>query len=282
MKEIKKIEQIHIWFFVLIAINILLTVFVIVRKDPSWKLEEMKAWWAENFAMVQQLYSSDQYIQQQKDSINQFLGSIEWDSQDQPELDNNPTKWPDQWIVEKLNNIKKDWYILGNPEAQITILEYSDILCPFCKRQSQEGTLEQVLEKYEGKVNKIFRQFPIVSLHPAAPKVSEWVECAGDLWGSEKYYEYLVKAFAADDTSETALKKLAKDIGLKSSDFDSCLDSGKFKSKVDAQIQEWQEFGVTWTPGNVIVNSLNWEYVVVAWAYPVSKFVEEIDKMLSQ
>jgi predicted DsbA family dithiol-disulfide isomerase len=60
------------------------------------------------------------------------------------------------------------------------------------------------------------------------------------------------------------------------------LDSGKFKSKVDAQIQEWQEFGVTWTPGNVIVNSLNGEYVVVAWAYPVSKFVEEIDKMLSQ
>jgi hypothetical protein len=48
----------------------------------------------------------------------------------------------------------------------------------------------------------------------------------------------LVKTFAADDTSEAALKKLAKDIGLKSSDFDSCLDSGKFKSKVDAQIQE--------------------------------------------
>jgi protein-disulfide isomerase len=282
MKEIRKIEQIHIWFFVLIALNILLTLFVIVRKDPSWKLEEMKAGWAENFAMVQQLYSSEQYVKQQKDSINQFLGSIQWDNGNQPELDNNPTKWPDQWIVEKLNNIRQDWYILGNPEAQITILEYSDILCPFCKRQSQEWTLEQVLEKYEGKVNKIFRQFPIVSLHPTAPKVSEWVECAGDLWWTEKYYEYLVKIFIADDFSEAWLKKLAKDIGLKSSDFDSCLDSGKFKSKVDAQIQEWQWFGVTWTPGNVIVNSLNWEYVVVAWAYPVSKFVEEIDKMLSR
>jgi len=74
----KKFELPHIWLVILLAINILLTVFVIVRKDPSWNLEEMKAWWAENFSMVQQLYNSDTYKQQQKASISQFLGQINW------------------------------------------------------------------------------------------------------------------------------------------------------------------------------------------------------------
>lgn len=286
MKAFKKFELPHIWLVVLLALNILLTLFVIVRKDPSRSLEEMKAWWAENFTLVQELYSSDTYKKQQKDSITQFLGSIKWTDwtnqwpQEEP-TNLNPSQWPDQAVIDKLNTIKKDWYVSGNPDAQITILEYSDLVCPFCKRQSEQGTIEKVVEKYAGKVNKIFRQFPLVNLHPTAPMASEWAECAGDLWWAEKYYEYLLKAFALADINTDTIKQLAKDMWLKTSSFNSCLDSGKFKAKVDAQLQEGQGFGVSWTPGNVIINSANWQYILVAWAYPVEKFVEEIDKMLA-
>ena len=289
MKEFKKFELPHVWLVILLAVNILLTLFVIVRKDPSWSLEEMKAWGPVNFSMVQELYNSDTYKQQQKDSISQFLGSIKWanpsqawqgDTTTPPDNTATPSQ-PDQAMIEKLNTIKKDAYVAGDANAQITILEYSDLVCPFCKRQSSQGTIEKVLEKYAGKVNRIFRQFPLVNLHPTAPMAAEWAECAGELWWAEKYYEYLVKAFALTDTTVETTKQIAKDMWLKTAKFNECLDSGKFTAKVNAQLQEWQGFGVSWTPGNVIVNSANWQYVLVAWAYPIEKFVEEIDKMLA-
>jgi protein-disulfide isomerase len=72
-----------------------------------------------------------------------------------------------------LNTIKKDAYVAGDAKAQISILEYSDLVCPFCKRQSSQGTIEKVLAKYPGKVNRIFRQFPLVNLHPTAPMAAE-------------------------------------------------------------------------------------------------------------
>ncbi|MFZ2151200.1 MAG: thioredoxin domain-containing protein [Candidatus Absconditicoccaceae bacterium] len=286
MKVFKKFELPHIWLVALLALNILLTLFVIVRKDPSRSLEEMKAGGAENFTLVQELYSSDTYKKQQKDSITQFLGSIKGtdgttQGQQEEPTDIAPSQGPDQAMIDKLNTIKKDGYVSGNPDAQITILEYSDLVCPFCKRQSAQGTLEKVLEKYNGKVNRIFRQSPLVNLHPTAPKAAEGAECAGELGGAEKYYEYLVKAFALTDTTDETIKQVAKDMGLKTAKFDQCLDSGKYTAKVNAQLQEGQGFGVSGTPGNVIVNSTNGQYVLVAGAYPVEKFVEEIDKMLA-
>lgn len=287
MKAFKKFELPHIWLVALLALNILLTLFVIVRKDPSRSLEEMKAWWAENFTLVQELYSSDTYKQQQKDSITQFLGSIKWTDwatqwQQEAPTDLAPSQWPDQAMIDKLNTIKENWYIHWDKNAQITILEYSEFVCPFCKRQFEQWTIDQVIEKYQGKVNSIFRQFPLVNLHPTAPMAAEWAECAGDLWGEEKFYEFLGKAFALADVNTDSIKQVAKDIWLKTASFNSCLDSWKFKAKVDAQLQEGQWFGVSWTPGNVIVNSVNWQYVLVAWAYPVAKFIEEIDKMLAE
>ena len=290
MKAFKKFELPHVLMVALLLINILLTIFVIVKRNPR-SLEEMKAWWPENFSMVQELYGSDAYKQQQKDSISQFLWSIKWaqngqanNGQANTRQINEPTtpsQWPDQAMVDKLNTIKQNWYVAGDTNAQITILEYSDLVCPFCKRQASQGTIEKVLEKYAGKVNRVFRQFPLANLHPTAPMAAEWAECAGDLWWSAKYYEFIAKAFALTDTTVDTVKQIAKDMWLKTAKFNECLDSGKFKSKVEAEIQEGQWFGVQWTPGNVIVNSTNWQYVLVAWAYPIEKFVEEIDKMLA-
>jgi len=288
MKAFKKFELPQILLVSLISINILLTLFVIVRKDSSLILEEMKAWWTENFNMIKDAYGSDTFKQQQRASISQFLESLKWTQNNKAndekvnEPTPTPTQWTDQAMIDKLNNIKKDAYIAGDANAQITILEYSDLVCPFCKRQSQQGTIEKVMQKYPGKVNRIFRQFPLVNLHPTAPKAAEGAECAGELWGSEKYYEFLTRAFALTDTTDETIKQVAKDMWLKTANFNTCLDSWKFKAKVDSQIKEWAGFGISWTPGNVIVNSANWQYVLVSWAYPVERFVWEIDKMLTK
>ncbi|MCF7835198.1 DsbA family protein [Candidatus Gracilibacteria bacterium] len=288
MKEHKGLGSYHWLIVALLAVNVLLTIFVIVRKDPAVQLEELKAGGAENFAMVQELYSSDSYKLQQKATISQFLDSIKGESNLPEEINQEPTNdlandgTINQTMIDNLNEIKEIGYIQGDKDAQITILEYSDLVCPFCKRQSSQGTVEQVLDKYPGKVNRIFRQFPLVNLHPTAPKGSEAVECAGELGGSEMYYVYLEAAFNLNEVNDDNLIKLSKDLGLNQDKFGTCLQSGKYKEKVDAQLAEGQGFGVSGTPGNLIINSANGKYELVAGAYPVEKFVEVIEKMLAE
>jgi protein-disulfide isomerase len=58
---------------------------------------------------------------------------------------------------------------MGNKNARITIVEYSDFICPFCKRHYTAQTLEKIVEKYPNDVNMVFRQMPLVQLHPTAP-----------------------------------------------------------------------------------------------------------------
>lgn len=287
MKENKSLWSYHNLIMALLAINVLLTAFLIIRKDPAVKLEELKAWGIENFSMVQELYNSDSYKLQQKATISQFLDSIKWeDNLAWEQQENNELNLDDgavnQEMIDKLNEIKKSWYIQWDENAQITVLEYSELVCPFCKRQKEQWTIKQVLEKYPGKVNSIFRQFPIVSLHPTAPKWAEAMECAWEIGGKDAFYQYEEKAFLLNELSDDNLINLAKEMGLDQNKFWQCLQSWKYKEKVDNQIAEWQLFGVSWTPWNVVINSANWKFELIAWAYPVEKFVEVIDKMLSQ
>jgi protein-disulfide isomerase len=85
--------------------------------------------------------------------------------------------------------ITKDDNIRGNANAAISIVEYSDIDCPFCKRH--HPTLISLVEDYDGQVNWVYRHFPLDQLHPDARKKAEATECAGDLGGSEKFWEVL-------------------------------------------------------------------------------------------
>ena len=73
----------------------------------------------------------------------------------------------------------------GPKDAPVTIVEFSDFQCPFCK--TANATVKQVLDKYPGKVRLVFRDYPIASLHPQAPKAHEAARCAGD---QAKFWEY--------------------------------------------------------------------------------------------
>ena len=81
-------------------------------------------------------------------------------------------------------------HILGNPSAKVTIVEYSDTECPFCKVFHE--TMNRVMNEYGngGQVAWVYRQFPIAGLHPKAHKESEATECANKLGGNTKFWEY--------------------------------------------------------------------------------------------
>ena len=122
--------------------------------------------------LATQLYQADTYKQQQKATLEQILGSMGTTDTTQPTADTT-TSTADTTTTTadagKFAAIEKDGYIKGNKNARITIIEYSDMLCPFCKRHYNAQTIENLIAKYPNDVNMIFRQMPLPQLHPTAP-----------------------------------------------------------------------------------------------------------------
>jgi protein-disulfide isomerase len=133
---------------------------------------------------------------------------------------------------------------LGRKDAPVTLVEFSDFQCPFCKQAAP--TLKQVAQKFGDKVQIVYRQYPIESLHPFAPKAAEASLCAND---QGKFWE-LHDAMFADQTklAVTDLKQTARRLGLDGKEFDSCLDSGRHVEQVQKDMKEGQRVGITGTP----------------------------------
>jgi protein-disulfide isomerase len=246
-------------------------------KKDALALETMKVGGPENMVLVQQLYNSDTYKTQQSQAIQQAVASI-----GTPAAEDTTATAPSATTIDKaqVDAIKKAGYIEGKTNARITILEYSEFLCPYCKRQSDGKTLEQVLEKYPGDVNRMFRNY-IVHGDPAkAP--AEALECVGELGGSDAYYRFIPMVFALDDKSETNLIGLAKRVGVNEKKLTECLKSDKHLTTVDNSTSEGRTlFGVNGTPGNVVIDNEKGTYTLIAGAYPVSEFVKVVDGILN-
>lgn len=161
-------------------------------------------------------------------------------------------------------------HIRGNKNAKVTLIEYSDFECPFCKRH--KPTLDQLLSQYDGDVRLVYRHFPLTSIHPNAQKSAEASECAGE---QGKFWEYHDILFDnAPALAPANLKSYAGQLGLNQSQFDSCLDGGKFASLVSKQASEAQRAGITGTPGTFVNDQL------VRGAFPISQFQQIIDGLL--
>lgn len=148
-------------------------------------------------------------------------------------------------------------HILGNPDAAVVIVEYTDLECPFCK--VFHGTMKEVMAKYgaSGQVAWVMRNFPLVTLHPNAPKLAEAAECVAELGGNTAYWNFLdaIIALAPVNTlfDMTKLSSTAAGVGVSLSAFDTCLASGRYTEKVTNEYNGAVEAGGTGTPYNVLV-----------------------------
>ncbi len=155
---------------------------------------------------------------------------------------------PDQPVSLEALEIKDTDHIRGNKNAQITIVEYSDFQCPYCLRFHE--TMKQIITNYSDDVRWVYRHFPLDSIHPVARKASEASECAND---QGKFWEYTDEVFVNQSgLSLESLSTIAANINLNVSKFNSCLSSGKYSAKVNANYKEGIQIGVRGTPGNFI------------------------------
>ncbi len=174
----------------------------------------------------------------------------------------------------------------GRADAKVTMIEFSDFQCPYCGRHVRE-TMPQIDREYiqTGKVRYVFRDFPIDSLHPQAPKAHEAANCAGD---QGKYWEMWERLFANPrQLSPAELLEHGKAVGVDPARLKQCLDSGRYTAAVNASVQEAVNLGATGTPaiffGMTEPGSNTVKVVrVLRGAYPYDRFKQTIDELLAQ
>lgn len=175
-------------------------------------------------------------------------------------------------------------HIYGNPDAEISLVEYSDFECPFCKRF--HPTPKKLVEKYGGKVNWVYRHFPLGFHNPLAQKEAESSECANELGGNEAFWKYADSVYKNTRSngrglSMEQLAPIAGEIGLNKTAFQQCLDSGKYAERVQADIREGSEIGVTGTPATIILHHKTGKVLVQSGAYPIETFTRIIESLLN-
>jgi protein-disulfide isomerase len=169
-------------------------------------------------------------------------------------------------------------HVLGDPNAPITIVEFSDFQCPFCARFFQQ-TESQLIDTYvkTGKAKFAYRHFPL-SFHQNAQKAAEASECAAKLGGNDafwKMHDVIFRNGQGDGTGMAVndLKKYAVDMGLDATAFNQCLDNGETAGIVQQDQRDGSAAGVSGTPTFYI----NGQQLV--GAQPFSSFQQIIDTM---
>ncbi len=175
--------------------------------------------------------------------------------------------------------------VIGNPDAPITIIEFSDFQCPFCARFHVQ-TLPLLLDQYidQGKVKLVFRDFPIQSIHPNALPASVAAECANEQGRFKAMHDALFdnqKQWSNQETVDalTMFSQYATQIGLDQETFDSCLTSGKYIEEIRNDLDDGRSYDVTGTPGFFIGND-EIGYVELKGAQPFESFKKVIDVQL--
>lgn len=174
-------------------------------------------------------------------------------------------------------------HIRGNKNAKISLVEYSDYECPFCKRF--HPTMQEIMKTYGDKVNWVYRHFPL-SFHQNAQKEAEASECINELGGNDKFWEYTDKIFERTTSNGTGfaldqLGPLAAELGINQTKFQECLDRGKYAQHVQDQETEGATAGVNGTPATFIIDGQG-NSKMVSGAQPVTAFKTIIDQALTQ
>jgi len=201
----------------------------------------------------------------------------------------NPTVTQKQQIASQnlgdtMRPIDANDHILGSSKARVLVVEYSDTECPFCK--VFHATMNTIMQEYgkDGEVAWVYRHFPIEQLHSKAFKESQATECAAQLGGNSKFWEYINKVYeltpSNDGLDPKELTNIATGVGLSSTPFNTCLESGEFDAKIKADMQNALELDAGGTPYSLVVDTKKNEFYPIKGAYPYAQVKQAIDLIL--
>ncbi len=160
---------------------------------------------------------------------------------------------------------------MGPQDAPVTLVEFSDFQCPYCRRV--QSVLKRLMTAYHGRLKLVFRDFPLRQIHPEAQKAAEAAQCAND---QGQFWQYHDRLFAVTELGTEDLKQYAVELGLDAEQFNACLDSEKYRQEVQKDIDDAIAAGVNATP-SFFVNGLP-----INGAVPFERFVEMVELALER
>jgi protein-disulfide isomerase len=163
-------------------------------------------------------------------------------------------------------------HVRGRADAPVTIVEFSDFHCPFCRRANP--VIQQVMAKYGDRVRLVYKDMPLDNLHPNARAAAEAARCAG---AQGKFWEFHDKLFAGEpDVATATLNRFAQEIGINVATFEACVKARTPRAQVEASVQDGARLGVTGTP-TFFINGR-----ILTGAQPLDAFVRIVDEELQQ
>lgn len=154
-------------------------------------------------------------------------------------------------------------HIRGNPDAPVTLIEYSDFECPFCKRF--HPTVKQIVDESKGNVRWVYRHFPLDELHSKARKEAVASECAAEQGGNDAFWKFADQFYELTPSNnrtdiDALLPRIVRDIGLDSAKFGACLASGKYDRRVVEDHENALGTGGNGTPWTLVVSKSGKSY----------------------
>ena len=162
-----------------------------------------------------------------------------------------------------------DTRIRGPEDAQVTIVEFSDFQCPFCRRV--QPVLTELQEQYKDSVRWAFKDLPLTDIHPEAMRAAQMARCAGD---QGKFWEYRAKLFEHELFTDATYTEVANELDLKAKPLLECADSGKHEQAVQAELLEGRNLGLDGTPA-FLVNG-----ILLTGARTIDFYQQVIDREL--
>ncbi len=171
--------------------------------------------------------------------------------------------------------------MLGQASAPVTIVEYSDFQCPYCKR-FHDDAFQQIKTQYldTGKAKLVYKEFPLTSLHPFAQSAAEAAECVLQQ-GNDRFWKFEELDFANQaQLSDANIRSWALATGVEAAKFDQCVSSHATAAKIAADTAEGRQNSVSGTPSFMIYGPGDTTGTQVVGAQPFSAFQQAIDAKL--
>ncbi len=208
----------------------------------------------------------------------------------EPFVDNNwsVVSYVSPWVysdpnIQALYDVITSSQIKWNPDAEFTIVKFSDFECPLCQQYQLAWTSDAVLSHYQWKINYVLTHLVASPRHNLAPKAAEAAECIGKLWGSTAYYSFVDELFLWDASRARVIDTFdyISNWALNKDEFISCMDSGEMNQKVINSRVVWVKFlenlaanwdynkypdKTFWTPVHVFFSHKTGQFVVLDWA----------------
>lgn len=186
------------------------------------------------------------------------------------------------WTAAKNADMKDGRHVYGNPQAEFTLVEFSDLECPFCQRF--HDTPKRIADGSNGQINWEWQHYPLQFHDPAANAAAVAAECIGEQVGNQAFWAFTGEYFSHTQLNGQGpedLEKIALSVGAQPDPLRSCMSSGKYDEKIQKQISRGTALGVTGTPATVVVDNTTGKHLIVKGAQPAQSFRAAIAQLVA-